>query len=254
MTEQELVRQRWRELAEQLGLPPDPESEPEVPTPPPAPPAAVAEPPEEERAEPEPVSLASPVIEPEHPVEEPAPARGRRRRGPAAETPPVEVPTAEEVPPEPMPSLPASPEATGSPEEEPLEIPPPGGRKRGRRGSRSSRAEGSRQRTEPVDSAVTEAPAESPPSEEGVSEEAPAERQRRRGRGRGRHKKTEREKPPREEKEEETVSSEEEEVVTEQGGQTEAELDEGDQSDDVASNWNVPTWQELIASLYRPER
>ena len=28
----------------------------------------------------------------------------------------------------------------------------------------------------------------------------------------------------------------------------------GDEEVDDLSNWNVPTWAELIASLYRPER
>jgi hypothetical protein len=30
--------------------------------------------------------------------------------------------------------------------------------------------------------------------------------------------------------------------------------DEDDEEVENLSNWNVPSWQELIASLYRPER
>jgi len=52
---------------------------------------------------------------------------------------------------------------------------------------------------------------------------------------------------------EEPAEVEEDEVVAEHGGEAEADLGDGDESD-VATNWNVPTWQELIASLYRPER
>ena len=30
--------------------------------------------------------------------------------------------------------------------------------------------------------------------------------------------------------------------------------DEEEPADEVVSNWNVPSWDELIASLYRPDR
>jgi hypothetical protein len=35
---------------------------------------------------------------------------------------------------------------------------------------------------------------------------------------------------------------------------TAVEPDEDDEEVENLSNWNVPSWQELIASLYRPER
>jgi hypothetical protein len=84
-----------------------------------------------------------------------------------------------------------------------------------------------------------------PPSE-GEKAAPGSDRPKRRGRGRGRQKpveavKTGRLATPKQEPGAEVVAAE---------GAEDAELE------DVRSlsNWNVPSWNELIASLYRPER
>jgi hypothetical protein len=73
------------------------------------------------------------------------------------------------------------------------------------------------------------------------------ESSRRRGRGRGRART----------KQGKAQRSSDEPTADEEQGQTEnrAAEDEGkDEELDNLSDWNVPSWTELIASLYRPER
>ena len=52
---------------------------------------------------------------------------------------------------------------------------------------------------------------------------------------------------------EEEIEAREEELVTVPGAAPE-EDDNIDEELDTLSNWNVPSWSELIASLYHPER
>jgi hypothetical protein len=78
-----------------------------------------------------------------------------------------------------------------------------------------------------------------------AAEEKTDERPRRRGRGRGRVRK--------QEPVEEAVDTPPE--VEEEGAALHQETEEPDKEDlDTLSDWNVPSWAELIASLYRPDR
>lgn len=76
--------------------------------------------------------------------------------------------------------------------------------------------------------------------------EAP-DKQRRRRRSR-RKKKGAGDSPSSEAGEQSTDASGDDEPIA----RTESNHD--DQSDDLSKNWNVPSWDELIGSLYRPER
>jgi hypothetical protein len=76
-------------------------------------------------------------------------------------------------------------------------------------------------------------------------EEKPAG-QGRRGRGRGRSRKARKTEEPTEA----TLVEEDTEEVEPPAADTDDDSDEVDN----LSDWNVPSWQELIASLYRPER
>jgi len=116
------------------------------------------------------------------------------------------------------------------------------------------------------DDAALEAPAardeyateDSPPAfgaeEEKVEVEARREKRRGRGEPRGRRGRKER-RPPVEEEMEAAEREQAEDTVEE----PEPELEEEDDSDDddlslSYQNWTVPSWNDLIASLYRPER
>ncbi|HLJ96396.1 MAG TPA: hypothetical protein VKU02_24695 [Gemmataceae bacterium] len=85
-------------------------------------------------------------------------------------------------------------------------------------------------------------------SDEAEAPNEPAAHPKRRGRGRNRSKKAETEKPR-------PVRGENKEPAAESVAPPGAEK-EDEELDDVRSlsNWNVPSWNELIASLYRPER
>jgi hypothetical protein len=78
----------------------------------------------------------------------------------------------------------------------------------------------------------------------GSHEEEPREQDkepdRRRGRGRGRQRKSARA--------DETISE------TKTGSETGEREEAGDAEVDSLSDWNVPSWAELIGSLYRPDR
>jgi ribonuclease E len=224
----------WDDLFADLGLPAE------------APRAAKAEaqpPAEEIRAE------AAPAAEP------PA-ARGRRRRShaPAAdleETPPA--PEAEAPAP-----VPAAPADAAAPPAEPGEAEPgaeeaagPKGRSRRRRRGRGAKSAGAANAAPAADEARPEPAAAEGPAAEAEDAAPPAkppdgvdERPRRRG-GRSRGRKVERDEEPRADEECE------ERPVEIQGEEPEPAT--ADEVDDL-SNLNVPTWAELIASLYRPER
>jgi hypothetical protein len=243
-------RKRWQAMAAELGLPPD-EEEPSAPVQ--AAPEPEVEEPRTEFHEPEPI--------PEGP-----PNRGRRRRGhsPVVETraeEPVkaapEVPAAKEASIEPSIPEPAEPstavkEAPEAKEPAPEDQRPARRRRRGRRGSKQE----AETETEPTsgDAALVTGTEDESPAEaateapEGESSEEPTPR---RGRRRGRTRKGERESEPTVTEEAAETVEEEEEVVSEEPPRVEEDDDE--EVDDL-SNWNVPSWQELIASLYRPER
>jgi ribonuclease E len=233
-------RKRWQAMAAELGLPPEEEE---------TPPASVPV----DTAEPEAKEPRTEVHEPEPaPVHEETPSRGRRRRSPPlAPEPRAEGPgesPVEAAAPGPVESGPALAEAPAAEATDASEQRPSRRRRRGRRGSKKDEGE-----TEPasVEAALaTGAEAENPtePVAEVPDEETPEEPARRRGRRRGRSRKGERESEPAQASETEEA---EEEVVSEEPARVEEEED--DEMDDL-SNWNVPSWQELIASLYRPER
>jgi hypothetical protein len=91
------------------------------------------------------------------------------------------------------------------------------------------------------------APPEAP--SEPAREESKEERGERRGRNRGRGRR-------RREEEAEIAepASEDEDEVQESGGAVGFEEDGDDEEVANYANWTVPSWKDLIASLYRPER
>ncbi len=217
-------REHWQAIAEQLGLAPDPSQPCAAPAesdlPPPMP-------------EEEPVAeVSAPAVERE-PLAEPAPPRrGRRGRPDQAEKQPVlrERPNS-------MPRAEAgtheSAAPTGQSEEE--------GTRRGRR-RRSGRS------AAPTENRPRASEASAEISDEAEAPDEPASHPKRRGRGRNRSKKAELEKPR-------PARGENKEPAAEPVAPPGAER-EDEELDDVRSlsNWNVPSWNELIASLYRPER
>jgi hypothetical protein len=159
-------------------------------------------------------------------VFEPSPGRGRRAQPEqASSTEPTEIGQQAE--------LTAEERQAGSAEE-----PSRSSRRRGQ--DRSQRADTGESRvaeagrTEPADAA--------PEAEMGMA----GDRQRRRGRGRGRRKKD--------------LAELEEATEDRAEGQRpvdghQRDPDDADTEDmDTLSDWNVPSWAELIASLYRPDR
>jgi ribonuclease E len=134
-------------------------------------------------------------------------------------------------------------------------------RRRGRRG-RGLRRDGPR---EPDETRGDDDKTGPPGGEASADEEIAAEerfKRGRRGRGRKHHKKApeaadQGEVTAFEEEMPEPESSELSEELDEvQDEATEPERDEADDQEDVdtLSDWNVPSWTELIESLYRPER
>jgi ribonuclease E len=134
-------------------------------------------------------------------------------------------------------------------------------RRRGRRG-RGVRRDGLRQ---PDDARVDDDKSVPPGDEASADEETTADerfKRGRRGRGRKHHKRApeaadQGEVTAFEEELPEPESSELSEELDEvQDEATESERDKADDQEDVdtLSDWNVPSWAELIESLYRPER
>jgi ribonuclease E len=232
--------ERWRELAEVLGLPPDergPSAAPAVPV------------------------ASSPGVAANRSWE---PAPTSQRLSPKAEEIAAELPAPEPVEELPTRDADSFTEAADSFAEaaeavEEVER----GRRRGRRGrrerSRRDRDERARERPlqeeqnaeEPSELAAAIEPAEvaEPIAEEaetvsGKAEEPAKEersgRRRRRSRRRGRRADTAPEAPAGEE-------TPHEEVVAPAALETE-------EDEDNLADWDVPSWNELIASLYRPER
>jgi hypothetical protein len=87
---------------------------------------------------------------------------------------------------------------------------------------------------------------ESSSAESTAPAEETSDRSRRRGRGRGRPRKDRAEK--------ETAEVQTEGKSEELPDQAPPEDDLNQEEMDTLSDWNVPSWAELIASLYRPER
>lgn len=88
-----------------------------------------------------------------------------------------------------------------------------------------------------------------------LAEEAERKKRRRRRRGRGRSKGEGQEivaRTPEGAASEDDEDESEEEIVGETGGELPLAADEEDEQFEDLSNLQVPTWQELVASLYRP--
>jgi hypothetical protein len=226
MEDTDRIRQQehWHAIAEQLGLAPQPEEPSPSESSPPRPAASIKEEPADE-----------PVAPPLEPVEAPekdaGARRGRRGRAARTEKEPKARNESEQAPGD-KPDGEAREEESGRRSKE-ESSPKRGRRRRSARTSRASDREGS-------DSASS---LEVTQEEEAAGDETP-ERPKRRGRGRGRQKKTG------------TVAAEPRTESETDSKQPAAEEGDDTELDDVRSltDWNVPSWNELIASLYRPER
>jgi hypothetical protein len=115
-------------------------------------------------------------------------------------------------------------------------------RRRRRRGSKRTSSREKEATTE--DATLAEAPGHSTETEEETSAEQPRRRRRRRG------KKVEREMQP----EPADDMEEEPEESTSESAISEEEVEDADEENEDFSTWNVPSWAEIIAGLYRPER
>ena len=210
MSEQDPERQRWDELAKELGLePPAPAvaESPAVPVAPRPEPIPAMHIPLHQESEP---NLLWPA---EDPLAEPEP-----------ESVPAEAAADEAMEP---------PAALGpTPEEQPGR-----GRRRGRRSGRGQRSGG----RAPAEAGSAEASVEPDAgSAPGDSDDSPRQRGRGRGRGRqGRPAAT-------------AVLAEGEEEVVLPEPTTADDIEDADVFD--PSKWDVPSWQDLIDSLYRPDR
>lgn len=207
-------RNRWEELWEQLGVPPEPAAQKE------APPVAKHEFPRKIEAK-----SAYQPLEPE--PEEPAEAKFIQESTIEVADDKIREPVEagfDQV--EMSPHLEAEDNEASA--ERTKERAP-----RRRRGRRSSKSSADKETASEETGNIGESAAE---------EEKSPERARRRGRGRGRSKKVS-ERPGAEE-----MPEDEEKVET-----TEAVNDDNEEIDNL-SDWNIPSWAELIASLYRPDR
>jgi hypothetical protein len=215
---------RWRDLAAELGLPPEPE-----PAPLPAP-VTTSKPdfrplPEEELLEPE-------------------------EEGPTARTEHADELDLEEDM-EPAGEMGAIQEIAPVAEEE--EEQPSRHRRRSRRGMRrheeahpANETSDLAREDEDVHASHQAADQDEPADETEEPEEKP-QRRRRRSRQRSR--------PEPQSEADDTFDEEDREEEAEPEAEEPAEdVHEDDDEPDNLADWNVPSWQELIASLYRPER
>jgi hypothetical protein len=212
-------QQHWLELAEQLGLPQESAEHPPALSP-----SARASDYRtiEPKTPPVDVMLAKPIAEPET-----APLGVEQITEPAA---------ADERPAVGQPLIHADEERR-----------PPQGRRRGNRGGRRTETRGGQAEPDELGSRD-----DRPASQEAVADESGEEvsptrdRSRRRGRGRSRRKKEDVEPAS------PIAGVDEEAVPTEETIQA---ADDGSEDDtDDMSGWTIPSWQELIDSLYRPDR
>jgi hypothetical protein len=233
--------QHWQELADLLGLPPAPTPEP---TAEPAQRAEEASSAEPLRPSPQDAPVAHeqrhelPSLQPEARLEELAP---QLESFAETELEPWET----------------SPLSQAEELDEDVDAPPPSSRRRrGRRTGRESRRPGAQDVAETVPNDEETETAQPSEQVEGAGEER--SKRGRRDRGRKRHKKT----PVLEERAEETRFEEEEELEAD-ARDLEEDLDEPAEPEredeeledvDTLSDWNVPSWTELIESLYRPDR
>jgi hypothetical protein len=233
-------KDRWRELADLLGLPPDEEPKPmPMSPPPPVPPIIQQDAIEWQR----PVHEA--VVTPPEPIAEEI-FEDVVFEETERSVPPFPIEEAAEIPnPEPMNRESDAGESQDRPRRS---------RRRGRRGQK-----GDPQEREPNAHAEPRLPLEEtseareePSAAENIEEEPREPRERKRddrergGRGRGRRPV---EQPPPELDEEDTLEPEEELERTEPLPE-----EEDDEEIDKLTDWNVPSWNDLIGSLYRPER
>ena len=226
MTENNDARDHWKELAEQLGLPPESQGSATGPEP---------ERPKSRQPEREPEARhkeAAPVIEKRREVERPedrGPSHRSYSRGPQEAAKVSEAPAIQkkiEPPPQ--------PEAAELQEERPS-----------RREERPSPQE------EEVELRGSEGCEEKPGVVAGQEEEHSRGRRRRGGRG-GKRRQDEDRPEGKGRRGRDAAPRPKAEVVEEKATQT-VEEDDADDMEDL-SNWTVPSWQELISSLYRPDR
>jgi ribonuclease E len=227
-------KNRWETIWDDLGVTPEASSTQQASTrassPKPGPAEPVAE------IEPPPPQIQVAPLEQEVVEREESHGHGRRKRGQGSAEPAAKE-EAVELSEEPAEEQEAGPEGgeneTGAPVEEPAPR-----RRRGRRGSKTREA-----------AATDSTPTDAAPPQAASAEEDEEERPRRRRRSR--KKKGDREAAP--------VAADTEaepEDAGPEGLEPDVELDdgsEGDEGDDL-SNMSVPSWDDLIASLYRPDR
>lgn len=225
---------RWASLADELGLPPEPSDKPVSAPPPPVAKAPVAPPPA-------PPPIEEKYIEPPAPPEVPTPL--------ASEPPweaPVDLPSITSLDPptlDPMLEVTADRETMYEDPQATADTDRSRGRggRRGQRGRRGRNERTEQPRAEAGDVRPPTVPSAGPPAEEG--------RDDRRRRGRGGRRPPER--PP-EPEHEELLEPEEETAELEPAFVPAEEVDDG--PEDNLDDLNVPSWSDLIASLYRPER
>jgi hypothetical protein len=228
MSDPDRTRQRehWQAIAEQLGL----SSEPEVM------PSGSSTPASSEKRIPEPPSKFSQREERQEEASSPAekesliPVASQGRESSSVMPEPVKEPERPEV----MPPLDREEEASTYAED---------------RGERSAKTRRGRRGRGPRDKGSVEGKEGEAHSQEELLSAEPAGRKAarpsRRGGGQGRGRKerfaVESDKPPGQPREKEPAPPAD---------------NEDDDADDLSSlkDWNVPSWNELIASLYRPER
>jgi hypothetical protein len=214
MQDMEESKRHWLELAEQLGLPPEPADLP----------------------------ISAPATPPQ---EQPTPGptlRDVETEAAGAEPMPFHEPLEERAESRPGHESPLEIDAPAESEEEhrPQRV-----RRRGRRGGRRPEGEAADRATAESGDEVSSKGREG--NAEDVGEDATQkEHSRRRGRGRSRRKKetVENGGPP--------LALDEENASQHDPSQS---ADEGpDDAEDDMSGWTIPSWQELIDSLYRPDR
>lgn len=222
--------QHWQDLAELFGLPPEKtESKPAS-----APVAPAAKPVEQVAPVEEPAEFAP--MQNEEATEEVLAEEGGWEEEFDADSEETRVVDVDELADESVVDADTADFRERAPVESAEEERPKRGRRRRRRGRRRGGEQEGRERTEAA------------PRQESRRETAPdAGDERHRGRHRGRRRDEEERQPAHEDAEE--AWSNRDERDTDSSRERPMSLEDTD-----FSNWNVPSWQELIASLYRPDR
>jgi hypothetical protein len=227
----------WRKLAEEFGLPleAEPKAEPVRPS------VSEAHEPEEFAFQPAPDSVHHARLagrEQEIP---------REAELPEAMTQPAEHLADEAMEEAPKPDAMLSGEAVDREEDRPSR-----GRRRRRR-SGKGRQRGESDRDHPRELPEGEDSAELSPGAARSAEAPEAAGDRGPRRRRGHRERKPRESEPVRSIPDEDVDFADDELPAEEGAPVSA-LDDEDDEDIALTNWSVPSWQELISSLYRPER